>query len=216
MKMTKILNKLAKLQQAWQAQCNRTPDVNPDQLLNSTRLQRKAYFWSDMFVIAVFVWCGGGMLIFSLRDFQDDWPWLVYTACCAWVVGYILFNRWRRRRFVAHYEDSVLAHVEWSINDIEHRMRVDRYTLWWYILPIALGCMIPPAISFVVEFRRKPELDMTSLIFNLFFEVFFIAAFYIIHWTMKRARRIGMDGQLKQLDALRAFRDNLLKEEEGK
>src|SRR5206468_8627158 len=93
------------------------------------------------------------------KDIHQGWPWLISAASCAWVAGYILFNRWRRRRDAAHYDDSVLAHVEWSIKDVEHRMWMDRYSLWWYILPIALGCMIPPVLLFAMEDSERSLLD---------------------------------------------------------
>lgn len=212
--MTDILNKLLKLQQAWQSQCNKSFDVNPDQLLTLASAQRRVYFWTDIFIIAVFVACGSWMAWSALSDFEDDWPWLVYSACCAWVAGYILLNRWRRRRFAAQYDDSVLAHVEWSINDLEHRMRLERFSGWWYILPIALGCMIPPAITCAMDFWKKPEID---LLFGLLFtEVLFLVMFFFIHWTMKKGGRIGHEAQRKELAALRTLRENLLKEEESK
>ncbi len=91
-------NFLDRLQQAWQSQCSKPLDVNPDQLLNVARLERRVYFWVDMFVIFVFLCVGTGMLWSAFRDIQKDWPWLIYAASIAWVVGYMLFNRWRRRR----------------------------------------------------------------------------------------------------------------------
>jgi hypothetical protein len=103
---------LDKLQQAWQSQCNKPLDVNPDQLLKTVRFERRAYFWTDMFLIAVFVCVGAGMLWWTFRDIHKDWPWLINSASTAWVVGYILFNRWRRRRHAAHYDEPLLAHVE--------------------------------------------------------------------------------------------------------
>ena len=210
------MNFLDKLQQAWQSQCSKPIDIKPDQLLKIARLERRVYFWVDMFVILVLLSVGTGMLWFAFRDIQNQWPWLIYSASLACVVGYILFNRWRRRRHAAHYDEPLLAHVEWSIKDIEHRMRVDENSLWWYVLPIALGCMIPPAISFAMEYIRNPGWGhLFGLLFALLVtEGVFAAVFYFVHWTMKKGRRRGLEGQRQELQALRALRETLLNSEE--
>src|SRR5258706_3896996 len=140
------MNFLDKLQHAWQSQCSKPIDVKPDQLLKTVRLERRMVFMSEMVVMLILAFVGIGMLRSALRDIHRDWPWLIYSACLAWVVAFILFNQWRRRRHAPHYHEPLLAHVEWSIKDLEYRMRVDGNSRWWYVLPIALGCMIPPII----------------------------------------------------------------------
>ena len=57
-------NSLDRLQQAWQSQCSKPLDVNPDQLLNVVRLERRMYFWTDMSISLVdlrcrFLYCCG-------------------------------------------------------------------------------------------------------------------------------------------------------------
>jgi hypothetical protein len=205
-------NFLEKLQQAWQSQCSKPLDVNPGQLLKTARLERRAYFWIDMFVILVLLSVGAWMLRSTFRDIQKEWPWLIYSASDVWVVWYILLNRWRRRGHAAHYDEPLLSHVEWSIKDIEHRMWQDRHTSWWYTLPIALGCMIPPAISFVMDYIRKPE---WGLLFALLVtEGMFAGIFYFVHWTIKTGMRIGHEARRKELEALRTLRETLLDIEE--
>ena len=201
-----------KLRQAWQSQSCGAIGTNPDLLLKVARVERRIYFWVDMFVISVFLGIGVWTLGWVFRDIQRLWPWLIYSASGAWVVGYILFNRWRRRRHAARYDEPLLAHVEWSIKDIEHRMRVDGNSLWWYILPIALGCMIPPTLSFAMEYSKRPLLD--SLIPWLVAEGFFAATFIFVHLVMKYGRRMGLEGQLQELQALRSLRETLLNAEE--
>ena len=52
-------NFLDKLQQAWQSQCSKPLDVNPDQLLNVVRLERRVNFWTDIVgSVVLFLWCG--------------------------------------------------------------------------------------------------------------------------------------------------------------
>ena len=110
---------LDKFQQAWQSQRCATPALNPDDLLKVVRLVRQMSFWADIFIIAVLAGVGASMSRFALRDIRQHWPWLIYVASDAWVIGFILFNRWRRQRHAAHYDQPLLAHVEWSIQEIE-------------------------------------------------------------------------------------------------
>jgi hypothetical protein len=205
-------NFLDKLQQAWQSQCSKPVDVNPDQLLNAVRLGRRVDFWTDIGIVLFFSCCGAGMLGRAFRDIQKDWPWLIYTAGLAWVVGYVLFNRWRRRRDAAHYGEPLLPHVEWSIKDIEHQMWLDRYSLWWYILPIALGCMIPPLLFFAMEHSQRPLLD--SLFPLLFTEGVFATTFIFVYLVMKFGVRRANEKRRQELQALRALRESLLNTEE--
>ena len=206
------MNFLDELKEAWQSQCSKPIDVKPDQVLKTARLGRRAYFWVDIGIVLFFSCCGAGMFGWALRDIQKDWPWLIYSASIAWVVGYILFNRWRRRRDPAHYDEPLLAHVEWSIKDTEHRMWLDRYSPWWYILPIALGCMIPPVIFFANDHGNRPLFD--SLMPLLCTEGVFAATFIFVYLVMKYGVRIANEKHRQELEALRALRESLLNTED--
>ncbi len=201
-------NFLDKLQEAWQSQCSKPLDVKPDQLLKVARYERRIYFLVDMFVISVFLCDGVFMLGRPLPDIQKGWPRLISVASAAWVVGYILFNRWRRRRHVAHYDETMLAHVDSSIKDIEHQMWLGRYICWWYILPIALGCMIPPVLFFAMDYIKRPLFD--SLMPLLVTEGGFAAVFIGVYLAMEYLGRIALEKQRRELQCFGRFRESLL------
>ncbi|MBI2824018.1 MAG: hypothetical protein HYX69_04915 [Planctomycetia bacterium] len=200
------------LQQAWQSQCSKPIDVKPDQLLTVTRYERLVQFLVDIGMISFFLCVGILMLGWAFRDIQKDWPWLISALSDVWVAGYILFNRWRRRRNAAHYDETMLAHVEWSIKDIEHQMWLDRYAPWWYILPIGLGCMIPPVFFFAMDYGKRPLLD--SLMPWLGTEVVFVATFIFVYLLMQFGVRIANEKRRQELQALRALRETLLNTQE--
>ena len=177
-------------------------------MLKAVRLEQRAHFWSDTFVISVFVGVGAYMLWSAFWDIRQGWPWLISVASDAWVVGYILFNRWRRRRDATRYDQTMLAHVERSIKDIEHRMWLDRYALWWYVLPIALGCMLPPVLFFAVHYRSDHKWG--SVVLLLFTLGVFAAVCIFVHLAMKYGVRMGLEGRRQELRALRALRESLL------
>jgi len=205
-------NFLDELLEAWQSQCSKSIDVNPDQLLKVARLERRVQFWVDIGIISFFFCVGVYMTWFAFRDIQKGWPWLINSASVAWVIGYMLFNRWRRRHHAAHFDEPLLAHVEWSIKDIEHQMWLDRYSPWWYILPIALGCMIPPVFLFAMNYRERPLLD--SLMPLLSAEGFFAATFVFVYLVMKFGVRKANEKRRQELHSLGALRESLLNTEE--
>ena len=146
------------------------------------------------------------MLAWALRDLRRDWPWLIYSASDAWVVGFMVFNQWRRRRHAARYDEPLLAHVEWSIKDIEDRMLQDRYSVWWYVLPLALGCMIPPTLFFAMNHGRDPSWrTFGALLLTL---GGFAAVFTFVHLCMKYGRRKAHEQGRRELEALRSASGN--------
>jgi hypothetical protein len=203
---------LDRLRQVWQSQPAPPLQFNPDQLLKTARLERRVTFLAEMFVISVLLIVGVGMSVFAFRHIRQNWPWLINSACEAWVVGFMVFKQWRRRRHAARFDEPLLAHVEWSINDIELRMAQDRNSLWWYVLPIALGCMIPPILIFAMKYGIHPEWQpLGALLFTL---GGFAAVFTFVHLSMRYGMRKAHQQLRQELEALRALRETLSKAEE--
>src|SRR4051794_15136213 len=94
-----------RLQQAWQSQPAAPLRSNPDQLLKMARLERRVVVLAEVFVISVLLIVGLGMSVFAFRHIRQNWPWLIYSASDAWVVGFMVFNQWRRRRHAAHFDE---------------------------------------------------------------------------------------------------------------
>jgi hypothetical protein len=199
-----------RLQRAWQSQSCGTIETRVDQLLRVVRFERRAYLGIDIFLIAGSLCLGGLFLSSAFRDIQKEWPWLIAVASEVWVAGYIVFNRWRRRQAAAHFDETMLAHVERSIQETEHRMRQERFTFWWYLLPTALGCMVP--FIFIFAAMDLPLLE--RLICLLITLGLFAVIFTFIHLVMKYLGRIGLKTVLKKLEMLQALRETLLNADE--
>ena len=93
-------NFLDTLQQAWQSQCSKPLDVNPDlSCSRSVRLQRRACISrvDTSSLMLVFAGCGTWMLRSGVSRYSETTgPGFLTWRAPAWVVaGYILFNRWR-------------------------------------------------------------------------------------------------------------------------
>src|SRR2546428_6526143 len=128
----------------------------------------------------------------------------------------MLFKQWSRRRHAPRYDEPLRAHVEWAIKDVESRMRQARDTFWWYTLPIALGCVIPSALSFVMIYIRKPGAELLIvMLFGLLFTFgFFPAFFYFLDRFMKKWTLMGNEKYRQELEALRSLRESLLNTED--
>lgn len=206
------MNRLDKLKQAWQAQRCFEVGADPDTLLKVNRLGRQFELLADVIIVSFFTYLVISTLWWVFGDFPRKWPQLIYAAGAAWVAGFMLFDRWRRRRKIGKYDESMLAHVEWSIQEIQHRMWLDRCMAWWYVLPLALGCMIPPVISFAIGYLNKPDwAPLGSLLGQL---VSFAILFFLIYLFLRFAVRLGLNRRQQELDALQALRESLLNAEE--
>jgi len=216
------MNVFEEWQQAWQSQCHQPLDFSPDQVLKSARLGRQIYLKTNVVVILVFLMCGTGMLLWSMRDVRKQWPWLIYSALLALVIGFILFNQLRRRLRAPHYDKPLLAHVEWAIKDLEYRMWQDRYTFWWYTLPCALACIIPATISTALGLYWRPDWNsLGSVVLALLSWLFalgvalgiFVPFFVFIHRAIVRGLHKGSEARDRELAALRSLRETLLSTE---
>jgi len=199
---------LDRLQQAWQSQPDGTPEINPDRLLKAARRQRRVQFWCEILIVSIALYVGGSMSRTVFRDIQKNWPWLFVVASEAWVVGYVLFNQWRRRRDVVRNDEPLLARVEWSIQDIEDRMWLNRNSIWWCVLPLFLGLLTSVFIFGAMEYAKNPELLIP---FTLLLTLgVFVATFYFCYRVM-RYRWPSIEQQHRQeLVKLRALRESLL------
>jgi hypothetical protein len=199
-----------KLQLAWQCQNEKKIDVNPDQLLKTARFERRMDFWMDLVVILILVFVGVSTLS-RMQHINHGWPWLIYTGCIAWVVGFMFFFQLKRRFNSARYDEPLLVHVECAIRDREIRIWQDSYTFWWYTLPIALGCMVPPIITFILDFQTRH--DWGALFGLLVVEAIFVAVFIFAHVVITRGLRAASEARRKELKALQELRENLLNAE---
>jgi len=203
------MTSLNKLKEAWQCQSFGNLENNPDKLLSRARFERRIYVAYDLFIMVLMTGFAVSMLLSALQDIGKNWPWLIYTASIGWVAGFMLLQHMRRRR-VNNYTDTVLGHVNRSIQDVEQRIRQDQYIFWWYTFPIAFGCIVPTIITSAIDFYRTGEPGVVvGLIVTL---VFFSVVFAFVHLVIKYAGRAGLQSRLKELDALRALRDTLTEE----
>ncbi len=74
---------------------------------------------------------------------KNSSPWTYYLTVpvLLWVAGFMLVDRMRHQRQASEGE-SLRRHVEGSLAEVEHQIRLLRNVHWWALLPMAVA-MLP-------------------------------------------------------------------------
>jgi hypothetical protein len=133
---------LDELQQAWQSQPASRIRVDGNALLAQLRRNQRSFkstlFWRDFREVAIAL---ALIPVFWSAVREQGWHWLSFCAACAWIAGYILVDRWRRRGRKPAKDQSLSECLDHSIDEVEHQIWLLRNVFWWYLLPGALAAI---------------------------------------------------------------------------
>jgi hypothetical protein len=132
-------------QQAWKAQTSQTRlTIDADLLVKEVRRNQRYFtaiiFWRDIREVGI------ALLLVPLWSFMGGWlslPWTWYLVVpvLLWVAGYLLVDRMRHKRRPPEPGEPLRQHVENSLAEVEHQIRLLRNIFWWYLLPLALAIL---------------------------------------------------------------------------
>jgi hypothetical protein len=132
-------------QQAWKAQTSQTRlTIDADLLVKEVRRNQRYFtaiiFWRDIREVGI------ALLLVPLWSFMGGWlslPWTWYLVVpvLLWVAGYLLVDRMRHKRRPPEPGEPLRLHVENSLAEVEHQIRLLRNIFWWYLLPLALAIL---------------------------------------------------------------------------
>ncbi len=196
-----------KLRQAWQSQpAGAQIHIDADGLIREVRRNQQGFratiFWRDLREIsAAFVVLVVVSLDVAFRGIQKNWPWLLMCVGAAWVVGYILWDRRRQRRNSPHYDGALISHIEQSLKDVEHQIWLLRNVFWWYLLPLALGGLIPNLYFFATDLgtRQLRAILGPFIRNNAIFIAIVYGAYLLNQYTVRRV----LEPRRKELLAMR-------------
>jgi hypothetical protein len=130
------------LQRTWHSQPAATIRVDADALLAQMRRNQWSFkttlFWRDFREVVVAL---ALIPIFWSAVQEQGWHWISFCLSCAWVAGYILFDRWRRRGRKPTNEQTLSECVEHSLSEVEHQIWLLKNVAWWYLLPGTLAAV---------------------------------------------------------------------------
>jgi hypothetical protein len=133
------------LKPAWQAQPR--PSIDPELLLAEVRRNQRwfaaALFWRDVREVGV------GLLMVPLWVYLGSalalpWTWYLMLPTLVWVPGFLLVDRFRRRRRPPDPGEPLVRCVQESLAQVEHQIWLLRNVGWWGLLPFAV-----PAMAFI-------------------------------------------------------------------
>ena len=204
-----------KLRQAWQSQPGGAQiRIDADVLVREVRRNQQGFratiFWRDFreIFVALIVMVSVSLHVVS-RGIGRHWPWLGLSAGAAFVAGYILVDRWRRRGETPRFEGDLLSHIEQSLKDVEHQIWMLKNVFWWYLLPLIVGALIPNIYFLVADLAtRKLRTFLGPFILS---SCIFAAVCWGAYLLNQYAVRRGLEPRRRELLEMR---ESLLKEEE--
>jgi hypothetical protein len=189
------------LQKTWQSQARARISVPPDVLLAELRRNQRqlksTLFWRDFREVFVAAALAVFFFVQGLRG--DGWTWILMVAASIWVGGFILIDRFRRRRRAASFGDSIRGCVDASLHEIEHQIWLLKNVLWWYLLPPFVAIEFSFAES---AFDRHALTGMLWVAFGLL-TAFCLLVFAGVYWLNQWAVRTELQPRRQELLAVR-------------
>jgi hypothetical protein len=191
---------LDELQQAWQSQPAPTLRIDADVLLSQVRRNQRSLkstlFWRDFREVVIAV---AMIPVFANAAREQGWHWLSFCLACAWMAGYILVDRWRRRKKRPANDHTLARCVDESLDEVEHQIWLLKNVGWWYLLPGMLAALI----TFTYVFVTLPGSVMQRAISLLLGMGVFGAVYAGVYWTNQYAVRTNLEPQRQELLAIR-------------
>jgi len=133
------------LKQAWRTQSSQTRlTIDPDLLVNEVRRNQRNFaatiFWRDvrevgtgLVMVPVWIYMGAKMAL--------PWTWYLTVPVFLWIAGFMLVDRLRQKRRPVEPADTLRHHIEASLAEVDHQIRLLRNVFWWYLLPPGLSIL---------------------------------------------------------------------------
>jgi 4-hydroxybenzoate polyprenyltransferase len=197
------------LKEAWREQASRgrlTVDAaRLDEEVRKRRQFDSVLFWRDVREVGVSlvmipVWIYMGV------ELSLPWAWYLAVPAFLWIAGYMLADRRIQRRREAGPGEPLRRHVESSLRQVEHQIRLLRNVLWWYLLPLAV-----PMLAFFgqVSWRvRAIGSWWGSFVFFTIGAAIVVAVFAGVYKVNQVAVRDDLEPRRRELRALLADLDD--------
>src|SRR3954447_19991766 len=134
---------------AWQTQTSKTRlTIDAELLVKEVRRNQQhfvaAIFWRDVREVGISLLMVPLWIYLGTRR-SMPWTWYLTVPALLWIAGYMLADRMRHKRQPAGTGEPLRQHVESSLAQVDHQIRLLRNVFWWYLLPLAL-----PILAFFI------------------------------------------------------------------
>jgi hypothetical protein len=138
------------LQKAWQSQnASAKVTINTDLLMKEVRRNQRQFratiFWRDVREVGVaflLTW------YFTQRGLRTNaWTDCLVGLACFGVGAFMVVDRLLQRRKQAVADNSLVACIETSLQQVNHQIWLLKNIFWWYLLPLSAALGVSVAVS---------------------------------------------------------------------
>lgn len=131
------------LKRAWQGQPRLTVDA--DLLLKEVQRKERRFstmiFWRDFREVGLALVLAPLMIYLGLKN-SSPWAYYLMVPVLLWIAGFMLVDRARhQRRPSPDSGEPLRRHLESSLAEVEHQIRLLRNVHWWALLPMAVAML---------------------------------------------------------------------------
>ncbi len=190
------MSSIDKLKEAWQSQSCGSLELDLGRMLSEIEFQRKKSLYSDLFVIFTLTCAALFFAVIATQDILVAWPWYIATVSVLFVVV-IMSRRLLATQASRGRDASLVQHLDEAVAEAHAEIRRQLGVFWWYILPLALACMVPTFLMYITDPLRGGLMVLIG--FELFFATTFLFVYLMIRFVGCRDR----EAYLKKLLEMR-------------
>jgi CubicO group peptidase (beta-lactamase class C family) len=194
------------LQRAWQSQtASAKVAINPGLLMKEVRRNQRQFratiFWRDAREVGVAFLLTWYFIQRGLRT--DDWTDCLVGLACFGVGAFMVVDRLLQRRKKAETNNSLVASIESSLQQINHQIWLLKNVFWWYLLPLSAALGVSVAASCWHERNHLARLAGWCL-----FVVLSLLLDWFLYWLNQTAVKKTLEPRRQELVALLAETGN--------
>lgn len=193
-----------KFQQAWQAQSSQTTvRVDADLLWKEVQRNQSGFraiiFRRDVIEIGIALLLLPYWFYAGVR-YSLPWTWYLSVPVLAWLAGFQLAYRMRRKPTPGEPGEPLRRCVEVSMTEVEDQIWLLRNIFWWYLLPPGVS-----VLAFFLHVSWRAADDWLEFLGRGSLQVGFLAALYgFVYFLNQQSVRKQLEPRRQELRALLA------------
>jgi CubicO group peptidase (beta-lactamase class C family) len=194
------------LQKAWQSQnASAKVTINTDLLMKEVRRNQRQFratiFWRDVREVGVaflLTW------YFTQRGLRTNaWTDCLVGLACFGVGTFMVVDRLLQRRKQAVANNSLVACIETSLQQVNHQIWLLKNIFWWYLLPLSAALGVSVAVS-----SWHSRNHTSQLVGWCVYALICILLDWFLYWLNQAAVKKSLEPRKRELKALLAETGN--------
>ena len=193
-------------QKAWQSQnASAKVTINTDLLMKEVRRNQRQFrariFWRDVREVGVaflLTW------YFTQRGLRTNaWTDCLVGLACFGVGAFMVVDRLLQRRKKAVANNSLVACIETSLQQVNHQIWLLKNIFWWYLLPLSAALGVSVAVS-----SWHSRNHTSQLVGWCIYALICILLDWFLYWLNQAVVKKSLEPRKRELEALLAETGN--------